>query len=151
MKKNILKKYKKLKNELEQIKSEHEVYVETENLERTFSIEVIASTLENRLLAPLDEIKDFWCFITNENVDLSNIYRFKNIIEHEILEQYPNLKILNSSSNKWFLNEDETEFIKKWYINNNGKYISIKSIKKGYSKVLSIQDCKISSRNWNFD
>lgn len=140
MKKNILKKYKKLKNELEQIKSEHEVYVETENLERTFSIEVIASTLENRLLAPLDEIKDFWCFITNENVDLSNIYRFKNIIEHEILEQYPNLKILNSSSNKWFLNEDETEFIKKWYINNNGKYISIKSIKKGYSKVLSIQD-----------
>lgn len=140
MKKNILKKYKKLKNELEQIKSVHEVYVETENLERTFSIEVIASTLENRLLAPLDEIKDFWCFITNENVDLSNIYRFKNIIEHEILEQYPNLKILNSSSNKWFLNEDETEFIKKWYINNNGKYISIKSIKKGYSKVLSIQD-----------
>lgn len=140
MKKDILKKYKKIKNELEQINNKNEIYVETENLERIFPIEVIASTLENRLLASLEEIKDFWCFITNENVDLSNIYRFKNIIENEVLKQYPNLKVLNYSSNNWFLEEEEAEFIKKWYIENNEKYINIKSIKKGYTKTLSIQD-----------
>lgn len=140
MKKDIIKKYKKIKNELEQIKDKKEIYVETENLEKEFPIEVIASTLENRFLAPLEDIENFWCFITNENVNLSNIYRFKNIIENEVLKQYPNFKVLNYSSNNWFLEEEEAEFIKKWYIENNEKYINIKSIKKGYSKVLSIQD-----------
>lgn len=147
--KKILKKYKELINELKSdsikhkynsIENNSEIYTETENIVKIFPIEVVASTFENRLLAEnYDIVKDFWTFITNENVDLSNITRFENIIKQEILEQYPNLKILNYRNDRWFLDDGEVDFVRNWYKEQNGEFIIIKSIKKGYEKVLKLQ------------
>lgn len=140
--KTLKNKYKDLKMQTQKIKEKKEgQYIRTENVERIFPIEVIASTFENRLLANNYEIiRDFWSFITNESVDLSNITRFNSIIEQEILEQHPNLKILDYSSGKWYLDNDEIDYIKKWYREQNGDFIAIKSIKKGYEKVLKMQE-----------
>lgn len=110
--------------------------IETKQLEKEYPIEVIASTFENRLLAKYDLIEDFWSFITNENVNLSNINRFLNFIKEEVMRQNPNLKILSYSSNQEIINEQEIEKINNWYKMKNGDFIVIKSLKKGYTKTL---------------
>ena len=101
--KEFIQKYKNLKHQTALVKDYTVSKTETVNLEREFPIEVIASTIENRALAPLEKIEEFWCFITNETVDLSNIYRFLPIIQDEILRQYPDFKILDLSSGEWYL------------------------------------------------
>lgn len=139
MKKNLLKKYKEIRNNINYYKKIK--YTETENLEREFPIEVIASTFEKRYLINeenaenFDEVlKDFWCFITNEEVNLSNIDRFNNIIQNEILKQHPDLHIYNYPTLFWNINDEIRKDIIDWYKSKNGKTIKIKSLKKGYIK-----------------
>ncbi len=138
--KELIQKYKKLKIETTTVKEYTAPKVETVNLEREFPIEIIASTMENRALAPLEDLEDFWSFITNEEVSLSNIQRFIPIIQREILNQYPNFKILDLSSDEWYLKEDKVKWLKNWYREQNGVSLTIKSLKKGYTKTLTIQD-----------
>lgn len=138
--KEIIQKYKNIKTEANIVKEYIAPKVETIKLEREFPIEIIASTIENRALAPLEELEDFWSFITNEEVTLSNIQRFMPIIQEEILKQYPNFKILDLSSNEWYLNEEKVKWLKNWYREHNGTSLTIKSLKKGYTKSLTIQD-----------
>lgn len=140
MKKETLKKnYKKLKEEAMIIK-ENNFCAETNNLEKEYPIEVIASTFENRLLADYELLIDFWCFITNENVDISNIQRFIPIIEQEVMSQHPGLKILNFGGSAVTLKDSQMESIKSWYRTHNGEKILIKSLKKGYTKTLELQE-----------
>ena len=140
MKKETLKKnYKKLREEVI-ILQQNKFCAETNNLEKEYPIEVIASTFENRLLADYELLIDFWCFITNENVDLSNVNRFIPIIEQEVILQHPDLKILNFGGPEVALKETQIETIKNWYRKHNGDTIVIKSLKKGYTKTLEIQD-----------
>lgn len=138
--KELIQKYKKLKIDTTAVKRYVEPKVETVNLEREFPIEIIASTMENRALAPLEELEDFWSFITNEGVNLSNIQRFIPIIQEEILKQYPDFKILDLSSGEWYLTEEKVKWLKNWYKKQNGTSLTIKSLKKGYTKSLTIQD-----------
>ena len=56
--KELIEKYKKIKEETIIIKENIPPKIETIQLEREFPIEVIASTIENRLLAPLEDIED---------------------------------------------------------------------------------------------
>ena len=86
------------------------------------------------------QVKDFWSFITNEEVSLSNIQRFIPIIQREILNQYPNFKILDLSSDEWCLKEEKVKWLKNWYREQNGNSLTVKSLKKGYTKTLTIQD-----------
>ena len=139
MRKSLLKKYKELQNKIKYYKKIK--YTETENMEREFPIEVIASTFEKRYLidekhsAKFDEVlKDFWCFITNEDVNLSNIERFNSIIQNEILKQHPNLHIYNYPTLFWYINDETRKELIDWYKNKNGETIKIKSLKKGYIK-----------------
>lgn len=138
--KELIEKYKKLKKETVIIKEYGSPKIETVQLEREFPIEVIASTLENRLLVPLEDIEDFWSFITNENVNISNIQRFLPIIQNEIFKQNPNFKILGMSNNEIYLSESEIKWLNKWYKEHNGSTIIIKSLKKGCIKTLTMQD-----------
>jgi len=139
MDKNSLKRIRRKIVENKENKN-NKINVETENIEKIFSIDVIASTFENRLLCNYNLIEDFWCFITNENVNLSNIERFMPIIKEEILNQYPDLKIRNYPGADWYLSDEEVIKIKNWYRENNDEYLKIKSIKKGYTKTLKMQD-----------
>lgn len=136
--KELIEKYKKIKEETIIIKENIPPKIETIQLEREFPIEVIASTLENRLLAPLEDIEDFWNFITNENVNLSNIQRFLTTIQNEIFKQYPNFKILGLSNNELYLSDTEVTWLNNWYKEYNGDTIVIKSLKKGCIKTLTM-------------
>ncbi len=138
--KELIQKYKNLKTDTATIKKYKTTKVETAKLEREFPIEVIAATLENRALAPLEDLEDFWCFITNEEVNLSNIQRFIPTIQNELLKQYPDFKILGLSSNELYLDEERVIWLNNWYKKHNGNSLTIKSLKKGYTKVLTIQD-----------
>ena len=138
--KELIQKYKNIKTEANIVKEYTVTKVETVKLEREFPIEIIASTIENRALAPLEELEDFWSFITNEEVSLSNIQRFIPIIQREILNQYPNFKILDLSSDEWCLKEEKVKWLKNWYREQNGNSLTVKSLKKGYTKTLTIQD-----------
>lgn len=138
--KELIEKYKKLKKETVIIKEYGSPKIETVQLEREFPIEVIASIFENRLFAPLEEIEDFASFITNENVNLSNIQRFIPTIQNEILKQYPNLNVLCFSNNEICLSPRRIEWTKDWYIKHNGNTLMIKSLKKGCIKTLTMQD-----------
>lgn len=138
--KELIQKYKNLKTETTIIKEYKTPKVETKKLEREFPIEVIAASFENRLLAPLEAIEDFWCFVTNETVDLSNIQRFLPIIQKEILEQYPDFQILGLSSNELYLDTARVNWLNNWYKKHNGDTLVIKSLKKGYIKTLTMQD-----------
>ena len=132
--KEILNELKKINNNIEK-NIEKPIYIETDNLEKEFPIEVIASHFEGRLLnIDFKDLKEFWDFITNEDVNISNMERFKKIINKEIYNQYPEFKILDI--NKHFLNEFEVEYLINWYKKNNGDKFIIKSIKKGYTKTL---------------
>ena len=139
-KNEIIYNYKRLKYNLEQNKScKKDYYTETDNLEKEFPVEVIASHFERRLLnIEYNELKEFWDFLTNEDVNMNNLYRFIFIINNEIFEQIPNFKVLDI--NQYFLNEFEIEYLINWYKEKNGDKIKIKSIKKGYTKTLKIQD-----------
>lgn len=136
--KELIEKYKKIKEETIIIKENIPPKIETIQLEREFPIEVIASTLENRLLAPLEDIEDFWNFITNENVNLSNIQRFLTTIQNEIFKQYPNFIILGLSNNELYLSDTEVTWLNNWYKEHNGDTIVIKSLKKGCIKTLTM-------------
>ena len=138
--KEFIQKYKNLKTKTIILKEYKRPKTETIKLEREFPIEVIAATLENRLLAPLEDIEDFWCFITNESVDLSNIQRFLPTIQSEILKQYPDFKILGLSSNELYLDTSRVNWLNSWYKKYNGETLTIKSLKKGYIKTLTMQD-----------
>ena len=141
--KELIQKYKNVKTETIKVKEYKEYIapkVETVKLEREFSIEIIASTMENRALASSEELEDFWSFITNEDVNISNIQRFISIIQEEILKQYPDFKILGFQDKEWYLEEEKVKRIKNWYKTQNGKSLTIKSLKKGYTKALTIQD-----------
>lgn len=140
MRKELLQKYKNLKTDTTTIKKYKTTKIETTKLEREFPIEVIASIFESRLFAPLEEIEDFVCFITNENVDLSNIQRFIPTIQSEILKQHPTLKTISLHNYEICLTPSRVEYTKEWYREQNGNSLTIKSLKKGYTKVLTIQD-----------
>lgn len=79
-------------------------------------------------------MKDFWNFITNENVDLSNIERFNEIIKEEILKQHNNLKIYDVKSNDTKFSNAFIHKLIEWYKVNNGDTLKIKSLKKGIGK-----------------
>lgn len=136
MKKEFYKKVKNLITKKERVAIEA---INTENLERIFPIEVVASTFENRLLTDYNKLQEFWCFITNEDVNITNIERFVPIIREEILNQYPDIKIREYSTDNRYLSNEEIIYLKEWYKTNNGKTINIKSIKKGYTKTLKMQ------------
>ena len=138
--KEFIQKYKNLKTETIILKEYKRPKTETIKLEREFPIEVIASIFESRLFAPLEEIEDFVCFITNENVDLSNIQRFIPTIQSEILKQHPNLKTICLHNYEICLTPSRVEYTKEWYREQNGNSLTIKSLKKGYIKTLTMQD-----------
>lgn len=138
--KELIQKYKNIKTEANIVKEYIAPKVETVKLEREFPIEVIASIFEGRLFAPLNEIEEFASFITNENVDLTNIQRFIPTIQCEILKQHPNLKTLNFFNYERCLESNRVESTNNWYKKQNGDSLTIKSLKKGYTKSLTIQD-----------
>ena len=138
--KELIQKYKNLKNDTTTIKKYKATKVETAKLEREFPIEVIASIFESRLFAPLDEIEDLVSFITNEEVNLSNIQRFIPTIQSEILKQHPNLKTISLYNYEIYLTPSRVEYTKEWYRKQNGSSLIIQSLKKGYTKVLTMQD-----------
>ena len=128
--KELIQKYKKLKIETTTVKKYTQPKVETVNLEREFPIEIIASTMENRALAPLEDLEDFWSFITNEEVNLSNIQSICDMI----------FAVIDVSSDEWYLKEEKVKWLKNWYREQNGNSLTVKSLKKGYTKTLTIQD-----------
>ena len=138
--KHLIEKYKNLKTETVIIKEYKTPKIETIKLEREFPIEVIASIFEGRLFAPLKEIEDFASFITNENIDLSNIQRFIPTIQCEVLRQHPNLKTISLFNYENCFTTSRTEWTKNWYREQNGASLTIKSLKKGYIKTLETQD-----------
>ena len=114
--------------------------METKNIEKEFNIEVIASLIENRLLASEDDIYELCSFITNENVNMYSFHNFVYIVRMLILEQYPEL---NNRINYEMSNEIEKhtiESLKTIYKNKFGDKLKIKSLKKEIVKTLKLQD-----------
>lgn len=114
--------------------------IETDNLKREFPVEVIVAALENRYIVNYELVKEFWEFITNENVDLSNINRFWPTIEREILRQHPDLTKFNFIRTNTHIDDNEIYSFINWYKNKYGNTLEIKSIKKGYTKTLKMQE-----------
>lgn len=119
--------------------------MESVNLEREFDIEIIASVIENKMLTlenhpkKIDifsnNILELCSFITGEEVNYGNLVRFGPIIRQLIIEQYPSIHRLTPvGAND--LDDDKIFKLIKYYKDNYGDKLLIKSLKKGMIKTL---------------
>lgn len=123
--------------------------MKTKNLEKEFKIEIIASVIENRLLTLethpkqiekfTNEIFDFCKFVTDEEVNFGNLYRFAPIISNIIKEQYPTIERITPIS-ACDLTNDSVKYLVKVYKSKYGDKLLIKSLRKVMIKSLEIQD-----------
>ena len=134
--------------------------------ERYFKTEVVASLVEVCYLGGFDynEIFKLASFITKENIDVSNIKNYRDIIMSELTKLYPDIKrhiflsdcdikidicalTLKPDMNKELyesFNICETpkivEYYKKYYKEKYGDFMLIKSIDKNYVKKLTYKN-----------
>ncbi len=118
--------------------------ITTKNQEKYFKTDIVASFVEVCYLGGFEyeKIFEFASFVVGEEVNMSNISYYRNTIMNILKEQYPFLKRNLYLENGESLNEDYIKNYKKWYRDNYGKYMLVKSVKKEYVKQL-----KLNKRN----
>lgn len=115
--------------------------------EKDIPIEIIAATLENRLLVErIEDASDFYKkeiefikFITNNEISIPNIEELE-YIKKEILKQHEDLRVFLYNTSNRDLTISEIRAILLWYKRANGLSKKIKPIDKPYTKTLKKQD-----------
>ena len=115
--------------------------IETNYVERYFKTEVVASFVEVCYFGGFkyEEIFEFASFITGENINMSNIALYRNIIMDELEKQYPELERRIYLHEGDCLDEDIVNEFKDNYIKKYGKHMKIRSIKKYTIKKLKLR------------
>ena len=136
--------------EIKKIVSYEEKTITEENMynliqnKKPFTIEgkqvtIYSETDEQKIKDFENKLFEECSFITGENVNFSNLYRFIPIIKSIIVEQYPFITKLN------YLDTSTLDFmtintIIRCYRTDYGDKLLVKSLKKGMVKSLKIQD-----------
>ena len=105
---------------------------ETSYVERYFKTIVVASFVEVCYLGGFDydEIFEFASFITGENITMSNLAVYRNVIMDELQKQYPELERRIYLHDGDSLDEDIVNEFKDNYVKKYGKHMKIQSMKK---------------------
>ena len=114
----------------------------TKNRKRLVKTEVVASFVENCYLGEFDfnEVFELASFITGKDINMSNIYKYREIIMDKLKENYPDLVRHIYIANGDCASKHIIDDYKNYYLETYGKYMLIKSIKKIPVKILSKND-----------
>ena len=114
---------------------------------RNVPIEIIAATLENRLLVEkIEDASDFFNeeiefikFITNNEISIPTLQELE-CIKKEILKQHKDLTMFKYNTSDMNLTVDDIRSLLMWYRTVNGLSKKIKPMDKVYSKTLKMQE-----------
>ena len=97
--------------------------------EKYFKTEVVASLVEVCYLGGFDynEIFELASFILNEDVNMSNLYKYRADIMYELNKMYPDLNRNIMLHNGDIISEDIIDSFKESYKRLYGDYMLIKS------------------------
>ena len=112
--------------------------IKTKNQEKKFDTLVVASLVEVCYFGGFDykKIFELASFITGEDINMSNIAKYREIIIEHLKKDYPELNRNIYLKNGEILSKKELSHYKSYYIQNYGDKMIIKSIKKIPVKIL---------------
>ena len=111
----------------------------TKSQESLFKTEVVASFVEVCYFGGFDynEVFELASFITGEDINMSHIWNYRNIIMDELKKDYPELERHVFAANGDWLNKRDMNYYLNYYKSTYGDYMLIKPIKKIPVKVLT--------------
>ena len=103
--------------------------------EKYFKTEVVASFVEVCFFGGFDykEIFEMASFIMGEEVNMSNIMKYRSLIMFELNKLYPDLKRNLFMNNDDILSEKEINKYKEKYLKKYGMYMLVRTRPKVYS------------------